>query len=104
MAIALVTLAQAKQRCRVFIADEDADLQSMIEEASAAVIARVDNVTMTDLWVDDDSTPREATAATLELVLFLYERDTTFSLGDTGGRLPPRVELLLARLVTPALA
>ena len=107
MARALVTLDDAKARLRVFIADEDADIQAMVEEATAAVIARVDNVEVTDLWTDDspNATPPEALAAVLEMVVFLYERDSTMeSALDPHGRLPRRVELLLTRLIKPALA
>ena len=104
---ALVTLEQAKDRLRVFITDEDADIQAMVEEATAAVIARVDNTEVTDLWTDDspNATPPEALAAVLELVVFLYERDTAINQGpDHHGRLPARVEMLLTRLIKPALA
>lgn len=106
-AAALVTLTQAKDRLRVVISDEDTDILRMIEEASAAVVARVDNADVTDLWLDDASTPREAQAAVLETVLFLYERDTTNSnqlRDDHRGLLPARAERVLYRLIKPALA
>jgi hypothetical protein len=106
MAQTLVTLDEAKARLRVFIDDEDADIQAMIEEATAAVIARVDNTEVTDLWTDDspNATPPEARAAVLELTMFLYERDSANYGPDNHGRLPARVELLLTRMIKPALA
>ena len=107
MAQTLVTLDEAKARLRVFIDDEDADIQAMVEEATAAVIARVDNTEVTDLWTDDspNATPPEARAAVLELTMFLYERDSAMETAlDPHGRLPKRVELLITRLLKPAMA
>jgi Phage gp6-like head-tail connector protein len=107
MARALVTLDEAKARLRVFIDDEDADIQAMVEEATAAVITRVDNTEVTDLWTDDspNGTPPEALAAVLEMTLDLYERDTTMNqVPAAHGRLPERVERLLTRLIKPAMA
>ena len=106
-AASLVTLTQAKDRLRVVISDEDADIQRMIEEASAAVVARVDNTDVTDLWLDDASTPREAQAAVLEVIVFLFERDTMSAnqqRDDHRGLLPARAERVLYRLIKPALA
>jgi hypothetical protein len=106
MARALVTLDEAKARLRVLITAEDADIQAMVEEATAAVITRVDNPEITDLWTDDSptATPPEVRAAVLEMTLFLYERDSNNYGPDNHGRLPARVELLLTRLIKPALA
>lgn len=104
MAVTLVTLAQAKQRCRIVSDDEDDDLALMIEQASDAIIDRVDDAAVTATW-NEDTTPPAAQAATLEMVLFLHERDSSINQKpDHNGRLPARVELLLGRLIKPALA
>ncbi len=102
--MALVTLDQAKQQLRVTSSDEDEDISRKIDQASAAVIDWVDNSTLTAGW-DEDTVPEQARAATLELLLWLFERDTTINANNaTDDNLPPRVIMFLKRLRKPALA
>lgn len=101
---ALVTLQQAKDQLRVTSEEEDEDISRKIDQASAAVIDWVDNTTLTDGW-DEDTVPEQARAATLELILWLFERDTTINAKNaTDDNLPPRVIMFLKRLRKPALA
>ncbi len=102
--ISLVTLAEARQRCRILITAEDDDLQLMIEQASGAVIERVDRPDVTELW-DEDTVPASVQGAVLEQVLWIFERDTGINkqLNDRGA-LAPRCESLLMRWIKPACA
>lgn len=102
--VTLVSIDMARMRCRILIEAEDDDLQLMLEQASGAVIERVDRSDITDLW-DEETVPASVQGAVLEQVLWLFERDTTINkqLNDRGA-LAPRCESLLMRWIKPACA
>lgn len=103
--MALVTLEQAKAQLRVVSTTEDDDIAAKIEQASASIIDYVDRADVTATW-DEDTVPEPARAATLELLLFLYERDVTVNQRPSSNTddLPPRVVMHLRRLQRWALA
>lgn len=102
--IDIVTLDQAKRRLRILHADEDASIEEMITEASAAIldyIKAADDATWTSVQMLCLKT------GTLNMVQWLYNgspKSSDEDIGQADGYLPKSVTMFLHRLRDPALA
>lgn len=93
--MALITLAEAKGYLRVDHADEDAEIQRMVDQASALIVGYV-TVDGADAWTDQTA-PGEARSAAQMMVASLYD-------DRLGDPFKPGVKSMLRRLRDPSLA
>lgn len=99
--MALVTLEQAKRHLRLEDDDEDIDLDEKIDQASEIVLDYLKRSESS--WEDPEFVPRPIQAATLLVLLALYDDREGTGKGDylnPGGA----VERLLIRYRDPAYA
>lgn len=111
---AFVSIDQVKARLRIDTDDEDADLQLMIEQATAIITAYLKKpgiyedtagIIPTDSAGDPIGVPREVQLATVVLIGFLYRDRDGFDMAQwQQGFLPWQVTAPIYHLRDPAMA